>query len=83
VVRFADPDGMLIELIKSTPGGAVVPWTESPVPAEHVIRGFYGVSARPLSSQGTAKLITETFGYCLVEETGNRARFTAPGNPGS
>jgi len=33
VVRFADPNGMLIELIKSTPGGAVVPWTENPVPA--------------------------------------------------
>jgi hypothetical protein len=41
---------------------------------ERVIRGFYGVSARLRSFQGTAKLITETFGYRLVEETGNRAR---------
>jgi hypothetical protein len=52
VVRFADPDGMLIELIESTPGGAVVPWTASPVPAEHMIRGFY----------------TETFGYRLRQD---------------
>ena len=46
VVRFADPDGMLIELIESTPSNAVLPWGEGPVPAEHFIQGLHGVSAR-------------------------------------
>jgi glyoxalase family protein len=77
VVRFADPDGMLIELIESTPSAAVAPWSESPVPAEHAIRGFHSVSVRLQSAQETAELITETFGYRLVQETGNRSRFAA------
>jgi Lactoylglutathione lyase and related lyases len=82
VVRFADPDGALIELIESTPSAAVAPWNESPVPAEHAIRGFHSVSATLRNSQETAKLITETFGYGLVQEDGNRSRFSAPGEAG-
>jgi glyoxalase family protein len=82
VVRTADPDGTLIELIESTPNTAVTPWNESPVPSEHAIRGFHSVSATLQSSEKTAKLITETFGYDLVQEDGNRSRFTAPGEAG-
>src|SRR4051794_40190538 len=43
VIRFVDPDGLMLELI----GGAaavsaanIEPWPQSPVPAEHAIRGF-------------------------------------------
>jgi glyoxalase family protein len=82
VVRLADPDGTPIELIESTPNAAVVPWSESPVSAEHAIRGFHSVSARLQSAEATAKLITETFGYRRVQETGNRSRFTASGEAG-
>lgn len=82
VVRFADPDGMLIELIESTPSDALVPWSEGPVPAEHLIRGLHGVSARLQSSEETAKLLTEVFGYRRAQETGNRVRFVAPGEDG-
>jgi glyoxalase family protein len=78
VVRFADPDGMLIELIESTPNPAVIPWSQSPVPAEHAIRGFHGVSVRLPRTRETAKLITETFGYRLVQESENRSRLAAP-----
>ena len=82
VVRLADPDGMPIELIESIPSAAVVPWSESPVSAERAIRGFHSVSARLQSAEATAKLITETFGYQLVQETGNRSRFAASGEAG-
>jgi glyoxalase family protein len=82
VVRFADPDGMLIELIESTQSDAVVPWDEGTVPAEHLIRGMHGVSATLQSSEGTAKLLTEVFGYRWAQETGNRVRFVAPGEGG-
>jgi glyoxalase family protein len=77
VVRFADPDGMLIELIESTPSAAVVAWSQSRVPAEHAIGGFHSVSARLESTQETARLITKTFGYRLIQESENRSRFTA------
>ena len=81
-VRFADPDGMLIELIESTPSNAVVPWGEGPVPEEHLIRGLHGVSARLQSTEGTAKLLTEVFGYRWTQEKGNRVRFVAQAEAG-
>jgi glyoxalase family protein len=82
VVRFADPDGMPIELIESTQSDAVVPWSEGPVPAEYLIRGLHGVSARLQSSEETAKLLTEVFGYRRAQESGNRVRFVAPAEGG-
>ena len=82
VVRLVDPDGTLIELIESTSSGAVVPWSESPVPAEHAVRGFHSVSATLQNTEKTAKLVTETFGYGLVQVAGNRSRFAAFGETG-
>ena len=77
VLRFADPDGMPIELIESTPSDGAVPWGEGPVPAEYSIRGLHSVSARLQSSEETAKLLTEVFGYRWAQESGNRVRFVA------
>jgi glyoxalase family protein len=82
LLRFADPDGTPIELIESAEGDAVVLWSESPVPAEHAVRGFHSVSLRLRSYEKTAQLITDTFGYRFVEETGTRLRFAAPGESG-
>src|SRR5213596_525574 len=45
VIRLIDPDGLLIELIASSSHGSVEPWADSPVAAEHALRGFHGVSA--------------------------------------
>jgi glyoxalase family protein len=82
VICFADPDGMLIELIASAPGNEVQAWTEGPVPVEHAIRGIYSVSAALESREGTTTLLTESFGYRLIQEAGNRIRFAAPGEGG-
>jgi glyoxalase family protein len=79
-VRFADPDGMPIELIESTPSDEVVPWSGGP--EEHAIRGFHSVSAALQRCEATAKLLTDIFGYRFVQKTGNRVRFAAPGEPG-
>jgi glyoxalase family protein len=78
VISFEDPDGMPIELMASTPGDKVQPWTEGPVPVEHSIRGFHSVSAALRSLEGTARLLTESFGYRLTQEAANRVRFAAP-----
>jgi len=83
IIRLADPDGMLIELIASTPGSEVQPWTEGPVPGEHSIRGLHSVSAALETREGTTTLLTESFGYRLIQEAGNRARFAAPGEGGT
>jgi len=79
LIRFADPDGMMLELVASSATVGIESWKESSVPAEHSLRGFHGVSAALEGSERTAKLLTETFGYQLVEEAGNRFRFAAHG----
>src|SRR5881396_1025549 len=45
MIRLIDPDGILIELIASSSHGGFEPWPESPIPAEHTLRGFHSVSA--------------------------------------
>jgi glyoxalase family protein len=77
VIRLIDPDGLLIELIASSSHGGFEPWPESPVPAEHALRGFHSVSAALEGYERTARLLTESFGYRLINESGNRFRFAS------
>ena len=82
VIRFTDPDGLLLELIASDSFGKTEPWIDRIVPEEHSLRGFHSVSAALEGYERTAKLLTESFGYRLVEESGNRFRFAAPSESG-
>jgi len=80
VIRLIDPDGLLIELIAVVAGVSpanIEPWPNSPVPAEHALHGFHGVSAALEGYERTARLLTESFGYRLVDESGNRFRFAS------
>jgi glyoxalase family protein len=80
VIRLLDPDGLMIELIAVAAGVSsanIEPWPESPIPAEHVLRGFHSVSAALEGYERTARLLTETFGYRLIDEFGNRFRFVS------
>jgi glyoxalase family protein len=77
LIRFIDPDGLLIELIESGAPPNVEQWHGSSVPTEHSIRGFHSVSAALEGYERTAKLLTESFGYRLVNESNNRFRFAS------
>ena len=87
LIRFTDPDGLLLELVAVAAGVSpanVEPWPDSPVPAEHMLRGFHSVSAALEGYERTARLLTESLGYRLVDQSGNRFRFdsaddSAPG----
>jgi len=83
VLRFADPDGLAIELIASISSAGFEPWADSTVPVEHSLRGFHGVSIALEGYEQTAKLLTETFGYRLVERLNNRFRLAAPSEAGA
>ncbi len=83
VMSFADPDGMQLELIARPDAMAVAPWDGGPVPAEHAIRGFHGVTLWVRGDPGTAALLTEFFGYRLAGQEGARTRFMAPGPIGN
>ena len=43
VIRFVDPDGLLLELIASNSLASIEPWPDSTVPPEHALRGFHSV----------------------------------------
>ncbi len=79
VIRFADPDGMLVELIGSTQPASTALWLDGPVPAEHAIRGFHSVTASLEDTEATARLLRDTFGYQLTGQADNRSRFALPG----
>ena len=83
VLRFADPDGLVIELIASISSAGFEPWADSTVPVEHSLRGFHGVSIALEGYEQTATLLTETFGYRLVERLNNRFRLAAPSEAGA
>jgi glyoxalase family protein len=87
VIRFTDPDGLLLELIASAVEAGVSPanakrsatefWIDSPVPAEHGLHGFHSVSAALEGYEKTARLLTDSFGYRLIQQSGNRFRFAS------
>ena len=83
VLRFADPDGLVIELIASISSAGFEPWANSTVPVEHSLRGFHGVSIALEGYEQTARLLTEAFGYRLVEQLNNRFRLAAPSEAGA
>jgi glyoxalase family protein len=82
VIRFTDPDGLLLELVASDSIAQVESWADSILPPEHSLRGFHSVSAALEGYERTANLLTESFGYRLVKESGNRFRFAAPSDAG-
>ncbi|HEY5792264.1 MAG TPA: ring-cleaving dioxygenase, partial [Chthoniobacterales bacterium] len=67
VLRFADPDGMIVELIDS--GSAE---------SGPAVQGFHSVSAALAETEGTARLLKDVFGYDSVQESGNRLRLSSP-----
>jgi glyoxalase family protein len=79
VLSFADPDGVRLELIgdmRHLPGHA--PRT-SDVPAEHGIRGFFGVTLCEAGFEMTAAVLMK-MGFMQSGEEANRYRFSAQGD---
>jgi glyoxalase family protein len=77
VIRFVDPDGLLLGLVASNSLPSVEQWPDSPIPPEHALHGFHSVSAALEGYEKTARLLTDTFGYRLIEDSENRFRFAS------
>ncbi|WP_227357107.1 ring-cleaving dioxygenase [Haladaptatus salinisoli] len=80
VLGFTDPDGLRLELVGHRGATTSEPWHESPVPADHAIRGFYGVTLALEGYEQTADLLENTMGYEYVgDENGQRFRYQSTG----
>ncbi len=75
VLAFADPDGLLLELIATSRVEHVAPWLDGPVPAEHAVRGLHGGTIWEDGDRGTAEFLTTRMGFRPVGQEDNRVRF--------
>jgi len=84
VISFSDPDGLNLELVAHPGAEARGGWNRGPIPQEHAIRGFFGVTISEEGYERTASLLTETLGFRLAKEDGNRFRYeVGEGGPGA
>ncbi|SET70595.1 ring-cleaving dioxygenase [Hymenobacter actinosclerus] len=70
-----DPDGMKLELVVSKTPDPRTPWTTDEVDASVATRGFHHVTLTLASIKGTADVLTDIFGYKLIEQHVNRYRY--------
>jgi glyoxalase family protein len=80
VLTVADPDGMQIELVAHAAASVVHAPRFSDVPAEHAVRGFFGVTMLQLDATETSRTLA-FMGFHQIASEGNRLRFASPADP--
>jgi glyoxalase family protein len=84
VLRFADPDGLRLELVGHSGTRATGrSWSDASVPEKLAIRGFDSVTLCEQGYEATVEVL-ETMGFRKAAEHGNRFRFeVGEGGPGA
>jgi glyoxalase family protein len=82
VISFFDPDGMGIELVATKSAREDRAYPAGSVPVEFAIRGFHSATLTQSDHRETAALLTDTMGYRLAAQDGDRYRYaTGSGGP--
>jgi len=74
VLTITDTDGLKLELVANKDAGLANAPRYADVPAEHAIRGFYGVTMLQQQLAPSQEAL-ELLGFTKVAEEGNRVRF--------
>jgi glyoxalase family protein len=74
-LTLLDPDGLKLELIVPKTVDNRMPWETAEVKAENATRGFHNITITTNKMDATAKILTDVFGYKLLEQHVNRFRF--------
>ncbi|MFB6149949.1 MAG: ring-cleaving dioxygenase [Halobacteriales archaeon] len=80
VLSFEDPDGLPLELVGRDDAPVGDP-PSGPVPADHAIRGFFGVTLSLAAADRTVSLL-ETMGFTPTDSERHRHRYEADGELG-
>jgi glyoxalase family protein len=80
VLTFTDPDGMWLELIVSDEPATLRHWQEGPIPQQHALGGFHGVTLWLDEVEATAALLVDQLGYQFAGQKGNRYRYKGASN---
>jgi glyoxalase family protein len=78
-VAFADPSGLVIELVGTDRDGRD-PWTRGGVQPEAAIRGLYGVTLTIAAPGPTIELMTGLLGFEVMHQTKERIRLAVNGD---
>jgi glyoxalase family protein len=76
---FEDPHGLRLALVETDDERAFEPWTHSPVPAEHQVRGMHAVRMWQHELGPTEALLTEVMGFENVGEDDGWHRYGVEG----
>ncbi len=74
-LTFLDPDGLKLELIIPQNPDNRLPWTTTEISADVATRGFHNITLTLNNVQPTAAVLTDIFGYTLLDQQVNRYRY--------
>ena len=74
VLSFQDNDGQGLELVESV-DDVRTGWRRGPVPKEHAVKGFHGVTLSEENLEHTESVLVDTLGFHLKEEEYDRFRY--------
>jgi glyoxalase family protein len=74
-LTFLDPDGLKLELIESKTEDNRKAWETDEVKADVATKGFHNITLTLNNIKATALILTEIFGYKLIDQDVNRFRY--------
>ena len=74
-LTFLDPDGLKLELVEAKANDNRKGWETDEIKSGHALMGFYNITITTNKMQPTADILTNVFGYRLLEQNVNRYRF--------
>lgn len=74
-LAFQDPDGLWLNLIEAKQKDDRKGWETEELKIDVAIKGFHTVTLTLNNIEATAAILTEVFGYKLVEQDGNLYRY--------
>jgi glyoxalase family protein len=74
-LTFLDPDGLKLELIESKTDDNRKAWETDEVKADVATKGFHNITLTLNNIKPTAAVLTEIFGYKLINQDVNRYRY--------
>lgn len=74
-LTFLDPDGLKLELIESKTEDNRKAWEIDEVKADVATKGFHNITLTLNSIKATAAILTDIFGYKLIDQEVNRYRY--------
>ncbi|MEP6932221.1 MAG: ring-cleaving dioxygenase [Flavobacterium sp.] len=74
-LTFLDPDGLKLELIESKTEDSRKAWETEEVKADVATKGFHNITLTLNSIKATAAILTDIFGYKLIDQDVNRYRY--------